>query len=169
MNLFKRLLLGILGGLSATGPMTTLMLALHRRLPAASRYPLPPREIAADVVGKHELSSNAGMAFTLASHFGYGAAMGGLYAAATPAPDRNWAAKGLIAGLVVWLVSYGLLLPLARVLRPAMEHPVERSGVMILAHLLWGCFLAAFVSSTWRDRGLSGLVLPSPMEHHDRQ
>ena len=40
-----RSLVGALGGVSATGPMTIGMIWLHRLLPPKHRYSLPPREI----------------------------------------------------------------------------------------------------------------------------
>ena len=45
MKMLLRLLVGALGGMSATGPMTIAMIWLHRILPTRERYSLPPREI----------------------------------------------------------------------------------------------------------------------------
>ena len=78
-----RLLVGALGGISATGPMTIGMVWLHRRLPAKHRYSLPPREITlhlAKALGAHrKLGPDARAALTLINHFGYGAMAATLY------------------------------------------------------------------------------------------
>jgi hypothetical protein len=44
-RLSSRLVLGGLAGITATTAMTAVMRRLHRKLPGAERYPLPPREI----------------------------------------------------------------------------------------------------------------------------
>jgi hypothetical protein len=48
----NRLLVGALAGLTATTAMTFAMARLHRALPAAERYPLPPREITEATIAK---------------------------------------------------------------------------------------------------------------------
>ena len=45
MTTTNRLLLGALAGIAGTFAMTAAARAMHRRLPPAERYPLPPREI----------------------------------------------------------------------------------------------------------------------------
>ena len=147
MDVLNRLLLGTIGGVVATGPMTVAMILLHRRLPFRERYPLPPREITMKIASKagvaEELSAPAQTAATLLAHFGYGAAAGALYTGALN-PRANPVAKGLLFGLFVWGASYLGLLPAAGVLSPATEHPGRRSALMIAAHLLWGATLGGF-------------------------
>jgi hypothetical protein len=62
---------------SATGPMTIVMIFLHRLLPVRHRYSLPPREITvhlAERAGVHKkLDPDARAALSLVNHFGYGA------------------------------------------------------------------------------------------------
>ena len=159
-------LLGLLGGFSAAGPMTAVMLALHRRLAPADRYPLPPREIAARLAKTSH--SETETLLTLGSHFAYGSAMGGLYAAAVPHPDRGWFWKGSLAGLLVWAVNYLGLLPALKILRPASRHPPARNAVMVISHLVWGLALAGFLASVRRDAISRGLVEPSVRVHRDR-
>jgi putative membrane protein len=139
------LLAGSLAGLAATLPMTWVMELLHRRLPPEERYPLPPREIAMALAGQagiqEELSEPQRLGLTLAGHFAYGAAAGALYvplAQALPAPS---ALAGAGYGLAVWAGSYLGLLPGLGILRPATEHPVRRTALMITAHLVWGLAL----------------------------
>jgi putative membrane protein len=148
MNVLNRLVLGAIGGVVATGPMTAAMILLHRRLPIGERYPLPPREITMKLAEKagvdEELSKPTRTAATLVSHFGYGAAAGALYTAALDPRDAPFA-KGLLCGLFVWSASYLGLLPAAGILSSATEHPGRRNALMIGAHLVWGVTLGAFV------------------------
>jgi hypothetical protein len=61
---------GALAGLMATGPMTAVMLILHRLLPWWERYELPPTEIterATEKVGL-DLDNTALQAVTTAAH-----------------------------------------------------------------------------------------------------
>src|SRR5918995_363566 len=86
-GLETRLLLGALAGLVGTAAMTAAMRALHRRLPAQQRYPLPPREIIQEVLpepAERGFPEGHRQSLTMAAHFGYGAATGALYAVARP-------------------------------------------------------------------------------------
>ena len=133
---------GALAGFVATVPMTVAMELMHRQLPAHERYPLPPREVTMEVADeagvKERMDEPARMGATLAAHFGYGAAVGALYA---PLAQR-WALPpalgGAAYGLFVWAGSYLGLLPAMNILRPATEHPPRRNALMITAHLIWG-------------------------------
>src|SRR5688572_33321340 len=84
----NKILAGTLAGLGATAPMTAAMLAMHRSLPRHERYPLPPRKVTMNVaraVGlRRKMDEPQRKAATLASHFGYGAAMGGIFALIAP-------------------------------------------------------------------------------------
>ena len=83
---FLRLVLGVICGIAATGPMSVVMVLLHRRLPDRERYPLPPREITMKAVGEvvepEDLAPATRSALTWLAHFGYGGGAGALYAAA---------------------------------------------------------------------------------------
>lgn len=153
-----RLVLGLLCGIAATGPMSAVMVWLHRRLPSHERYPLPPLEIATKAVEQvaeaEQVSPDFRSALTWLAHFGYGGAAGALYAEARQRLPGGAAVAGPLFGLVVWTTSYLGLLPGLRVLTPATRHPLRRSGLMIAAHLVWGWCLAmiyeALVSDLWR-------------------
>ena len=148
MTPLHRVLLGLIGGIVATGPMTALMILLHRRLPASERYPLPPREITMKLARKagveQEMDAEERSAATILSHFAYGAAGGAVYASAFE-PRRHGAGKGLLFGVLVWVVSYLGWLPAAGVLSPATEHPARRNLLMIAAHVVWGVIMGAFL------------------------
>lgn len=137
---------GAVSGMMATLPMTVAMEAMFPRLSMVERYPLPPRRImmrAADALGmKHELGEGERKAAALAGHFGYGAAMGGIYAGAVqeylPGP---WG--GAVFGLGVWAGSYMGLLPAAGMHPHAGHEPTGRNLLMIAAHVVWGAALGA--------------------------
>ena len=167
-----KMLTGALAGFAATAPMTAAMILMHRRLPLHQRYSLPPRRITmnvADVLGmKHEMSQRQRTAATLAAHFGYGSAMGGVYAAAEehlPAPPML---KGVGWGLTVWAGSYLGLLPALDLHPSATRHPRRRNLLMIAAHVVWGATLGLLVqysrtiySLSRREREKGAAATPS--------
>ena len=142
MTTMNRLLLGALAGIAGTFAMTSAARAMHRRLPAAERYPLPPREIIEGTlpgVTKRALEEPGRQTATLAAHFGYGAATGALYALVRP---RGGILAGAAYGVLVWTVSYFGIMPGLRILRPAHDHPLRRDALMVAAHLVWGSTMA---------------------------
>lgn len=137
-------IIGAVAGVAATVAMTLAMNALFRRLPAPERYPLPPRELtertAASVGLRRRLGEPGLKAATLASHFGFGAAAGSLYA---PLLLRRLPpmAGGVGYGLAVWTVSYLGWIPALGLLRPATRHPARRNALILAAHVVWGAAL----------------------------
>jgi hypothetical protein len=146
--LLSRLLEGAIAGFAATAPMTTTMVRLHARLPPAERYPLPPRELVEPLTpyADEETVRDA----TLAAHFGFGALAGAVTAAALP---RMGLFGWVLAGTAVWAGSYLGWAPAAFGLRPATEHPVRRTAVMLAAHLVWGLAAGAIAAELARARG----------------
>ena len=139
----KRMLLGALAGLAATGPMTLAMKLMHEQLPKEERYPLPPRQVTeglAEKAGVNEhLDEDERKAATWVSHFAYGAACGALYGAVLgKKADERPLLAGVGFGLAVWAGSYLGWLPAAGVTSPATEHPPRRNALMIAAHAVWG-------------------------------
>jgi uncharacterized membrane protein YagU involved in acid resistance len=151
----NRLLTGAFAGLVATVPMTAAMTAMHRRLPAPQRYPLPPRRVTMRAAGKagvrEHLDEPARKAATMVSHFGYGTAVGSLFGAIAPRDPVRGVALGAGFGLLVWTVSYLGLLPALDLHPPATKEPAGRNGLMIGAHLVWGATLGALVGTLRRD------------------
>lgn len=117
--------------------MTAVMRRLHRNLPPASRYPLPPREIVDEAL--HRAPQSARPTLTTVSHFGYGAATGALFGLMAP---RGGVLTGCAYGVAVWAASYLGWIPAAGILRPATVHPSDRNALMITAHLVWGAVTA---------------------------
>ena len=136
------LVVGGIAGFVGTMAMTMAMRRLHRRLPADKSYPLTPREIVDS--GSRQLGTplpdEAARDVTLATHFGYGAAMGALIGAINPDPGKK---AGAAAGVAVWLASYMGWIPAVGNLKPATSHPPRRNLLMIAVHLVWGTTTAA--------------------------
>ena len=143
MNSIRALCAGLIG----TVAMTIAMAAMHRRLPPDQRGPLPPRQItmaAAERAGVHKLmDEESRFPTTMALHFGYGAAVGALYAPLANRIPGPVPFKGMLFGGLVWIVSYLGWLPLTGLLSSALRHPAERNELMIAAHLIWGAVIAS--------------------------
>ncbi len=134
---------GSIAGLAATIPMSAVMAALHRQLPAHERYPLPPREITVEVARRagadEAVDSEAGRETSIwVSHFGYGAASGAAYANVAHLLPLGPAASGILWGLVVWSGSYLGWLPAAGIRQSATRQPLRREALMIAAHVVFG-------------------------------
>ena len=137
-----RVLAGAGAGAIATIPMTLVMEALHRRLPGEVPRPLPPREVAEAIAVKaginRELSERDIQDLTLATHFGYGALCGAVFASVMPKQPAAAVASGVLFGLGVWAGSYLGWLPATGLRQPLRFDPIARSGLMIVAHVTWG-------------------------------
>ena len=136
-RLRSRLLIGAIAGIAGTIAMTSAMARLHRRLPPAQRYPLPPREIVETVAAKAgaSLADETAKDATTAAHFAYGAAAGAAIGAATVRPGAR---GGAAAGVAIWMASYLGWIPGTSILKPATLHPRGRNVLMIGAHVVWG-------------------------------
>lgn len=101
---------GAIAGAVATLFHTAVMFALHQRLSRAARAPLPPVEITSEVVkraGINKLQHGAGLTVaTIATHFGYGAAAGMLYAPIAARLRQKHIGAGIAYGIIVWVLSY---------------------------------------------------------------
>jgi hypothetical protein len=129
------LLLGALAGFAATLPMTMGMRRLHARLPAAERYPLPPRELGESLpaLGFRRPASS------LLHHFLFGALGGAAFGGLMKSRRLT---GGAAFGVVVWTASYFGWIPSAGLLRFGTFHPLRRNVLMIAVHLVWGAALA---------------------------
>jgi uncharacterized membrane protein YagU involved in acid resistance len=148
-NNMQEMLKGATAGFLATVPMTAAMEMMHRELPEQERYPLPPREITdrlAEEAGvKKHLDEPDRFWLALTFHFGFGSAMGALYAPMAGTTSLPAALEGAGYGLAVWTGNYLGLLPATGILTSATKHPPRRTGLMIAAHLVWGAALGVMV------------------------
>jgi uncharacterized membrane protein YagU involved in acid resistance len=130
--------------------MTAAMEAMHRRLPKAEQYPLPPREIIDRVLPSPDddrLGDAERRDLALAAHFLYGALTGAAYAPLASGTTGDAVRRGTAYGLAVWALSYIGWIPLCGILRPATEHPVRRDLLMLGAHAVWGLSTALLFNS----------------------
>ncbi len=145
-GLLSRMTNSALAGLIATMPMTAVMLLMYRFLPRSEKYPLPPRQItmkmAQEMGAKDELDRpQERTAATLVGHFSYGVGAGAVYPlAAGWLPLPGWL-RGILYGLVVWLVSYMGWVPAANLLPKPSDTPQRRNALMIAAHMVYGATL----------------------------
>jgi putative membrane protein len=152
---------GALSGVLATGPMTAFIWATQRKLKWYERYAMPPRQITRRILASlgatNLLREPEQSSITTLFHFGYGAAMGALYRFVTPEQECGKLSIGMAYGIAVWTANYLGLLPALGILRPATQHPVRRSMLMIGAHLLWGAILSYLTKS-------NGRITPAPRQ-----
>jgi uncharacterized membrane protein YagU involved in acid resistance len=150
---------GAISGFTATAPMTAVMVALHRALPAHHQEPLPPRQItetvAAETGVEEKMDEDSRRAATLAAHFGYGAAAGLGYVAMAGKSGLPPAAEGILYGLAVWGGSYLGLMPATGLYRSAVDEPATRNALMISAHVVWGAALGLTFHALTHDRSRS--------------
>ncbi len=152
---FHKLAEGAAAGWLATVPMTLFMELAWRLLPAAEKYPLPPRKIT------HQLGRRLGLkqrikrrneiAITLFLHFAFGAMAGTMYAALEEKIHARNYVKGIVAGLLVWSGSYLGWIPAAKILPSATRQPWRRNLLMIAAHIVWGAVLGLITQKLKSD------------------
>jgi len=143
----RKLLKGALAGFVATVPMSLSLLVGWMLLPRREKYHLSPRLITEEITEQlgieDEMSEDQLIVATVASHFGYGALVGSIYALFEQRLPIYSGFKGVLAGLTIWAGSYLGWLPALDILPPATKHPWRRNLMMILAHVVWGATLGA--------------------------
>jgi uncharacterized membrane protein YagU involved in acid resistance len=143
----QRLLAGIVAGAAATVPMTLVMAFLDKYVTAQSNRPVPPYEITMNAVRDLNLAHvidepGERTALTTVAHFGFGAAMGGLYALMLPKQGLSTGLRGALYGAGVWAGNYVGALPALGLYRPPQWEPASRQAATIAAHLVWGPVMA---------------------------
>lgn len=91
-----------------------------------------------------------------------GALYGGL-GSRLPVPEP---ARGALLGVGVWAGNYLGLLPSVGLLTPATRHPVQRSALMISAHVVWGVATGLLLRAA--KRGVHSLEGRGPDRIHER-
>jgi hypothetical protein len=141
---------GLAAGALATVPMT-LVVVTARRL-GLFRTP-PPEQIAktaADDVGLGDVADEPAFGpIWLALHLGFGAVCGLGYQqlqlrVGLPKPLL---AGGAVYGVFVWVVNYLGLMPLLGLFPRPRQAGARRTGVMIVAHVVYGVGVAFFTSA----------------------
>ncbi|HEX2913892.1 MAG TPA: DUF6789 family protein [Chloroflexia bacterium] len=151
----SRFIVGWLAGLTATVPMSVAMAGMQQKLPLWERYALPPKLVTIRLLHRFglfkQMKKSERNTLSLIDHFGFGALMGGLYAALAAKIPLHPTLKGPLFGLAVWFGSYMGVLPALGILRPASQNPWRRSLLMIVAHLIWGLTLG-LLTDWWQGQ-----------------
>ena len=140
----RPLLGGAIGGFIAGAPMGMFMLAVHSFLPKWQQYPLPPllivKSLASRVGLKKEMTGQQERISTVVAHFIYSGFVGIFYRPLTKKIALPTLIRGTIFGVLIWGISYLVLVPLLNIPRSssAQEQPLQRNLMMIVAHIIWG-------------------------------
>ncbi len=133
---------GAIAGFAGTLPMTLFMLITQRFLPKGQRYDLPPEIITKDITERVHIKQHMNkaqiLAATTTAHFGYGAGMGMLYGILARRLPFNSALKGILFSIIIWAVSYQVVLPVIGFKESAQGETRQRNLLMIVAHIVWG-------------------------------
>jgi uncharacterized membrane protein YagU involved in acid resistance len=139
---------GAVAGFAATAPMTVVMEALRTALPAEQHRRMPPREVVDRTIDKTveqtgqgaELDRKDRIALATVAHFAFGAAAGALYGVLVDS-RRSSALTGVVYGLGVWAVAYGVGLPSLGLHPAAARDTTDRNEVLVASHVVWGAVL----------------------------
>jgi hypothetical protein len=157
-RVFLRSLVGILGGVSATGPMTIGMIRCIAysqkgplRTPTLRNYGASSQctGCAGEVRPQRLAPPQLDQSLRLWGHGGH------LFALRRADPDTPPVLKGPLFGALVWLMSYLGLLPATGILQPATRQPVSRNALMFVVRLLWGLFVGVFVDTLLSEKRAS--------------
>jgi len=137
---------GAAAGFVATFPMTATMQGLRAVLPKEQAREAPPREVIDRTVTKGTNGNSAAVGererdvATTVAHFAFGAAAGMLYGIAHKS-QRATLMTGIMYGLSVWALAYGVVLPSLGLHRAAQDDTEDRNQVLIASHVVWGAVL----------------------------
>jgi hypothetical protein len=149
--------------------MSVAMEVMNRELPVRHEEPFPPRVITQRMARRagveQELDEGEHRAAAWVSHFGYGGAMGAVYAfldervrPRLPRAIRGMpsaaldVAHGTAFGLAVWAASYLGWLPAAGIMKPATRQRPANNAVIVASHVVYGAALG-LVAGALRRRG----------------
>lgn len=151
----EALLDGAIGGAAGTVTLSAAMLTAER-LGLMGEY--PPKLIARaafEALGMHSPSAAAQAALAIAAHFGFGIAVGALFAVLhrrlrVPLPEP---VHGMLYATLVWVFSYRGWIPQVGVMPPPeRDRPATRPAAMLLGHEIFGATLGAVVGLSPRRR-----------------
>ena len=152
----RRLFSGLLGGALGSAVMAVFMGRMRKRLPPEDRYALPPRRIAMTLATKSGVGpprrERDRRAVTLAAHYAYGTALGGVFSMVAPRSRSGAVLAGLPFGLAVWTGSYLGWLPAMGLHPPATQESAHRNALMVAAHFVWAGTIGAIVAALAEDR-----------------
>ena len=136
---------GALSGIVATIPMTAAMYLTRGLFTGHARTTLPPQQITDDLLNStstyKKITQPEHPKLAVASHFGYGASTGILYAHIAEKISNKPLVSGICFGLGVWAASYAGWLPVAGLQPSPEKQPEGRNTAMIFSHVVWGAVL----------------------------
>ena len=134
---------GARAGLIATGWMSLVMLIARKLAPTPK---LPPRKIveaAVDATTEKSVAEPVIKTASVAAHFAFGAATGGIFGELQPRMRLAAVPAGIAFGLLVWAASYKGWIPALKILpKPSRDNPA-RARTMLLAHIVYGAALGS--------------------------
>lgn len=95
------------------------------------------QRIAARVINRPLTRSELAIAAP-AVHYGFGAAMGGIYGALAARVDPRAPVTGAAYGASVWITADEVAVPALRLSRPDAEYPLEVHVQALAAHIVYG-------------------------------
>lgn len=162
----ENVLLGGAAGIAATAAMSLVMLA-GKRIGALGEP--PPRRLTRRLLaplGAIAPSGSRLYAAALGAHFGFGAAMGGVWGFLPERLQTN--SCGLVFGFGVWATNYAGWLPAVGLMPPPSKDRLGRPTTMLVAHLVYGGALALLTRRAHarrRQRRPAPLLTANPMIH----
>ena len=144
-NLARGAVLGLVGGLLATGAMSLVHRLLDDRIPK-SRTPATEQpddstvKVASAVTSLvgHRLTDDQKARAGSAVHYVFGASVGAVYGAVAEVVPRVTAALGLPFGIAVWLGAHVIAVPALGLAEPPTRRPVAKEGEEFALHLVYG-------------------------------
>lgn len=158
----------MVGGVVATGVMTgvfDLWRSTRRGRPVragGAGWRIPPEVVAMRTASRagwrRRMTRQQRERFTLASHFAYGAGMGALYGAWRGGSGgaccaAGEAGRGVLFGLAVYGVSYGMWLPATGLVAPVNKQGAWMTGALLSGHVAYGAVLGTVVGRGLRREG----------------
>jgi hypothetical protein len=107
------------------------MLTLHHLLPQKRKVPLEPHQVSQKLLAASDAeppTQEGKVAFTAASHFGYGAACGALRVSFRQLAG-NQASRGPCYGIMIYAFSYAGRLPILGIPPPPQRRPCNTSCI----------------------------------------
>lgn len=139
----RELIDGAKTGAVATVPMSVIMLAADVLGIMDEPAPDELTQRMLEALGRRRGEGAGQHALATAGHFGYGAAIGALYALLRRRLPlhRSPGLQGVAYGLAVWLASYHGWVPALRLMPPPERDAPGRPATMIAAHIVFGAAL----------------------------
>lgn len=136
---------GALAGAIATVPLTMGLSKAFGRLSPVSGTVVSGSTITDATADRFAEKRN------IASHFGFGALCGIVYSLVFAKMRARTEARGAVFGLAVWGTSYFGWLPALGLAPASWRRSRQKTGLLMIAHVIWGVSLARLALRDTRD------------------